>query len=142
MSLSWFPCLKMRLKFSTSNLITAIFHQHSGRMYCMNGKTMKKSWVKPKEKKKLDLDLNISNLSASEDKSPSSLTIDETIKHGGSDSGGSMVAIVCLNCYLLVMLHRSSPSCPNCKFMHSLQPSPVPQKIKSVKSLETLSLLH
>ncbi|KAI0496289.1 hypothetical protein KFK09_022603 [Dendrobium nobile] len=113
----------------------------SGKMYCINRKTLKKSWLKPKEQK-LDLDLNISNLSDSEDKRPSPFTLDETIEQNGSDTGGGMVAIVCLNCYLLVMLYRSSPSCPNCKFMHSLLPSPAPQKIKAVKALETLSLLH
>ncbi|KAF4394866.1 hypothetical protein CsatB_008361 [Cannabis sativa] len=30
-----------------------------------------------------------------------------------------MVATVCMRCHMLVMLCRSSPSCPNCKFMHS-----------------------
>ncbi|XP_020592114.1 uncharacterized protein LOC110032727 [Phalaenopsis equestris] len=113
----------------------------TGRMYCINRKTQRKSWVKPKEQK-LDLDLNISNLPTSEDKKPGSLTINDTKPPSGSDNGGGMVAIVCLNCYLLVMLYRSSPSCPNCKFMHSLLPSPVPQNLKPVKSLETLSLLH
>ncbi|XP_078444801.1 uncharacterized protein LOC144713934 [Wolffia australiana] len=30
--------------------------------------------------------------------------------------GGEMVAAVCGRCYMLVMMSRSSPSCPNCKF--------------------------
>ncbi|KAL5982186.1 hypothetical protein ACLOJK_016256 [Asimina triloba] len=29
-----------------------------------------------------------------------------------------MVAAVCMRCHMLVMLCKSSPSCPNCKFMH------------------------
>ena len=30
-----------------------------------------------------------------------------------------MVATVCMRCHMLVMLCRSSPACPNCKFVHS-----------------------
>ncbi|XP_062098691.1 protein CURLY FLAG LEAF 1-like [Humulus lupulus] len=30
-----------------------------------------------------------------------------------------MVATVCMRCHMLVMLCRSSPSCPNCKFIYS-----------------------
>ncbi|KAK9047443.1 hypothetical protein V6N11_053287 [Hibiscus sabdariffa] len=29
-----------------------------------------------------------------------------------------MVATVCMRCHMLVMLCKSSPACPNCKFMH------------------------
>ncbi|XVE95310.1 hypothetical protein REPUB_Repub02eG0085400 [Reevesia pubescens] len=29
-----------------------------------------------------------------------------------------MVATVCMQCHMLVMLCKSSPACPNCKFMH------------------------
>ncbi|KAK4276812.1 hypothetical protein QN277_014918 [Acacia crassicarpa] len=29
-----------------------------------------------------------------------------------------MVATVCMRCHMLVMLRKSSPACPNCKFMH------------------------
>jgi hypothetical protein len=29
-----------------------------------------------------------------------------------------MVATVCTRCHMLVMLCRSSPACPNCKFLH------------------------
>lgn len=114
----------------------------SGRMYYLNRKTLKKSCQKPKERK-LDLDLNISNQSDSESLVDTSLTSEETKKQSScSNGGGGMVALVCLNCHLLVMLCRSSPSCPNCKYRHLLLPSPEPKNIGSVKSLETLSLLH
>ncbi|KAF7816965.1 uncharacterized protein G2W53_030934 [Senna tora] len=37
-----------------------------------------------------------------------------------SDQGDhkEMVATVCMRCHMLVMLCKSSPACPNCKFMH------------------------
>ncbi|KAI8004725.1 hypothetical protein LOK49_LG08G01072 [Camellia lanceoleosa] len=35
-----------------------------------------------------------------------------------------MVTAVCKKCHMLVMTHKSSPACPNCKFMHSLDQSP------------------
>ncbi|KAJ6307135.1 hypothetical protein OIU77_019557 [Salix suchowensis] len=34
-----------------------------------------------------------------------------------------MVATVCTKCHMLVMLCRSSPACPNCKFLHPLEQS-------------------
>ncbi|KAK8624201.1 hypothetical protein V6N13_065554 [Hibiscus sabdariffa] len=38
-----------------------------------------------------------------------------------------MVATVCSRCHMLVMLIKSSPACPNCKFMHP--PAPGPPKL-------------
>lgn len=35
-----------------------------------------------------------------------------------------MVAAVCMQCHMLVMLCKSSPACPNCKFMHPTDQSP------------------
>ncbi|XP_061345965.1 uncharacterized protein LOC133291678 [Gastrolobium bilobum] len=35
-----------------------------------------------------------------------------------------MVATVCMRCHMLVMLCKSSPSCPNCKFMHPPDQNP------------------
>ncbi|KAF3445820.1 hypothetical protein FNV43_RR10997 [Rhamnella rubrinervis] len=35
-----------------------------------------------------------------------------------------MVATVCMRCHMLVMLCRSSPTCPNCKFMHPTDRNP------------------
>ncbi|XVF64774.1 hypothetical protein PTKIN_Ptkin09bG0193700 [Pterospermum kingtungense] len=38
-----------------------------------------------------------------------------------------MVATVCMRCHMLVMLCKSSPACPNCKFMHP--PDQAPPKL-------------
>uniref|UniRef100_A0A0A9GNA2 Uncharacterized protein n=1 Tax=Arundo donax TaxID=35708 RepID=A0A0A9GNA2_ARUDO len=38
-------------------------------------------------------------------------------------SGGNIMAMPCANCHLLVMLCKSSPSCPNCKFVQPLAPA-------------------
>ncbi|CAM8878123.1 unnamed protein product [Rhodiola kirilowii] len=35
------------------------------------------------------------------------------------DEKSDMVATVCKRCFMLVMLCKVSPTCPNCKFMHS-----------------------
>ncbi|RZR85966.1 hypothetical protein BHM03_00013053 [Ensete ventricosum] len=102
----------------------------SGKMYYLNRKTTKKSWVRLEEKS-MELELNISTFGSSETKKQC------------SSSGSSMIALACVNCHLLVMLRKSSPSCPNCKYVHSLPPPPPPlQKLEPVKPLETLSLLH
>jgi hypothetical protein len=40
---------------------------------------------------------------------------------GGFDQAGDnqeMIATVCTRCHMFVMLCKSSPACPNCKFMH------------------------
>nr|CAD1819954.1 unnamed protein product [Ananas comosus var. bracteatus] len=110
----------------------------SGRMYYLNRKTLKKSWIRPKEQA-LNLELNIATLASSDaNASSGSVALDEPRKH--ASSGGNMVAVVCANCHLLVMLCKSSPSCPNCKYVHSLQPPP--RHTDAVKPVETLSLLH
>lgn len=128
----------------------------SGRMYYLNRKTLKKSWVRPWEQS-VNLDLNISTTAAIDscgDNSTAAATAapddDEPRKPTGTlISGGNMVAVPCANCHLLVMLCKSSPSCPNCKFVQPLAPA-VPQAAvathrridAAVKPLETLSLLH
>ncbi|XP_020216719.1 uncharacterized protein LOC109800336 [Cajanus cajan] len=40
------------------------------------------------------------------------------------DDYKEMVATVCMRCHMLVMLCKSSPSCPNCKFMHPPDQNP------------------
>ncbi|KAL1310063.1 uncharacterized protein LOC107608434 [Arachis ipaensis] len=40
------------------------------------------------------------------------------------DNEKEMVATVCMRCHMLVMLCKSSPSCPNCKFMHPPDQNP------------------
>uniref|UniRef100_A0A1D1YBP3 E3 ubiquitin-protein ligase Itchy n=1 Tax=Anthurium amnicola TaxID=1678845 RepID=A0A1D1YBP3_9ARAE len=114
----------------------------SGRMYYLNRKTLKRTWDFPNDQT-LDLELNISPpLSLEGNRSPS--TLDSSREENFSAT--SMVAVACLKCHLLVMLCRSSPSCPNCKYVHSLLPpaqQPAPSKVdRRPRSLETLSLLH
>ncbi|MQM02022.1 hypothetical protein Taro_034781 [Colocasia esculenta] len=116
----------------------------SGRMYYLNRKTLKRSWSFPKDQT-LDLELNISP-PLSSDRNACPNTLQRTREENSSAS--SMVAVACLKCHLLVMLCRSSPSCPNCKYVHALPPPPIQQQLapskvdSSPRSLETLSLLH
>ncbi|KAJ1254363.1 hypothetical protein BS78_K190300 [Paspalum vaginatum] len=127
----------------------------SGRMYYLNRKTLKKSWVRPREQS-VNLDLNISTTAAVIDSCSANGAAaagpdeDEARNPAGAlGSGGNMVAVPCANCHLLVMLCKSSPSCPNCKFVQPLAPvAPNQQavvahrRLDAVKPLETLSLLH
>ena len=121
----------------------------SGRMYYLNRKTMKKSWVRPSSKEEqeqgtLNLELNISTTPSSTFGGKASSA------YKSVTSGGHMVAVPCVNCHLLVMLCKSSPACPNCKFVQPLAPAvPLPPAAvahrrldAAVKPLETLSLLH
>ncbi|PAN42024.1 hypothetical protein PAHAL_8G088700 [Panicum hallii] len=130
---------------------------HSGRMYYLNRKTMKKSWVRPRSTKEeqgaLNLELNISTAPSAFDGKASRVAAADDARstsNCGIASGGHMVAVPCANCHLLVMLCKASPACPNCKFV---QPSSVPppamprraappRRLDAVKPLETLSLLH
>ncbi|XP_010267953.1 PREDICTED: uncharacterized protein LOC104605047 [Nelumbo nucifera] len=41
-----------------------------------------------------------------------------------ADDEQEMVAAVCKRCHMLVMLCKSSPACPNCKFMHPPDQTP------------------
>ncbi|XP_073007871.1 uncharacterized protein [Typha latifolia] len=117
----------------------------SGRMYYLNRKTLKKSWTRPKEKN-LNLDLNISTFPSSQGNIGSSTTPEELSKKQHNTSSGAMVAVVCANCHLLVVISKSSPSCPNCRYMNSSPPTTAlrtpSMEIDAVKPLETLSLLH
>lgn len=121
------------------SLLVAIVLQ-SGRMYYLNKKTATRSYNWPFEQN-IDLDLNISTLSSSDE--VSSKNLEESKKPSKSNSSSTMVAAACFKCHLLVMLSKSSPSCPNCKYLHSLptQPSPPPE-VTTVNSLETLRLLN
>lgn len=40
------------------------------------------------------------------------------------DHDQEMMATVCMRCHMLVMLCKSSPACPNCKYMHTPDQSP------------------
>ncbi|XP_022760836.1 uncharacterized protein LOC111307035 [Durio zibethinus] len=110
----------------------------SGRMYYMNRKTLKKTWNWPTDQK-LDLELNISPHSNGSEQHGGSMSVEDK-QHS---SGTNMVALACLNCHLLVILSKSSPACPNCKYVHSLPTIQAqPPKVSTVKSPATLSLLN
>ncbi|CAI9301857.1 unnamed protein product [Lactuca saligna] len=42
----------------------------------------------------------------------------------GGDQQQEMVTAVCKKCHMLVMMFKTSPSCPNCKFMHPPSQTP------------------
>uniref|UniRef100_A0A0E0MES3 WW domain-containing protein n=2 Tax=Oryza punctata TaxID=4537 RepID=A0A0E0MES3_ORYPU len=131
---------------------------HSGRMYYLNRKTMRKSWVRPMEEhgNTLDLELNISTIPSTfhdgggggGKASSGGAVAEDDARSGGGGVGslGPMVAVPCVNCHLLVMLCKSSPACPNCKFVQPsvpAMPRTPPRRLEAtVKPLETLSLLH
>ena len=117
-------------------------------MYYLNRKTLRKSWVRPREQS-VNLDLNISTPDGVVAAAPDEDAEPAKRPAGGgavmSSGGNNMVAVPCANCHLLVMLCKASPACPNCKFV---QPSSVPRRaapphrLDAGKPLETLSLLH
>lgn len=110
----------------------------SGNMYYLNRKTMKKSSIRPKEAS-MELDLNISAFPFSEGKA----TYSAQEMQQQCSSSSNMVALVCVNCHLLVMMFKSSPLCPNCKYLHLLQSQDASRRsLEAVKPLETLSLLR
>uniref|UniRef100_A0ACD5XEF3 Uncharacterized protein n=1 Tax=Avena sativa TaxID=4498 RepID=A0ACD5XEF3_AVESA len=127
----------------------------SGRMYYLNRKTLKRSWNRPKEQD-VNLELNMSTTPTTMNvivgaAAPALSQAAGTNNRGStvvsSSGGGNMIAVPCANCHLLVMLCKSSPSCPNCKFVQSLAPPPAAAAHRSridatVKPLQTLSLLH
>ncbi|CAK9313723.1 unnamed protein product [Citrullus colocynthis] len=134
--LDWEQCLDLQLV-------------QSGKMYYLNRKTLKKSWNWPKEEhynyhkkhhqKQLDLELELNNINSSSSSRADNLM---NFRHGhGSSSeirSNNMVALPCLNCHLLVILSKSSPSCPNCKHLHTLFPNPSSPNSPP----NTLPLLH
>ena len=136
----------------SSTLLFCIFLLvQSGRMYYLNRKTLRRSWSCPKDhhnnQQKLDLELNISTISDYPEKCSSfdsqRLQVHHSKKHQNNSSSSNMVALACLNCHLLVILSKSSPSCPNCKYVHSLPTQKIPTpRTPPIKSLDTLSLLN
>ncbi|CAM9003366.1 unnamed protein product [Rhodiola kirilowii] len=147
--------------------------EQSGKMYFLNRKTLKKSWDRPstKDHHKLDLELNISSPKEGpvKNNSPNSYlksfelvrvaqAIQSTRKedHLSSlasyccnkefiNSSNNMVAMACMSCHLLVIVSKSNPTCPNCKYVHCIPPdqqiSPAPTPSNpTFKPLDTLSL--
>lgn len=119
----------------------------SGRMYYMNRKTLKKSWNWPENKEQqIDLELNISNCSSNiyddHDQDQCCYSSNKNTS-SNNDNSNNMVALACLNCHLLVILSKSSPSCPNCKYVHSLSAleETQPPNLSPPPPPNTLSLL-
>ncbi|CAN0923184.1 hypothetical protein LINGRAHAP2_LOCUS33448 [Linum grandiflorum] len=101
---------------------------HSGMMYYMNRKTSRKSWNVPSYKDDVDDDLNLelnisSNYSSSNSTRVKKVAAQSQSKDDGEKGCNNMVALACSNCHLLVILSKSSPSCPNCKYIHALNPT-------------------
>lgn len=101
-------------------------------MYYLNRKTSRKSWNWPKDQdhhhqqhhhQKLDLELELNNINSSSSKSDSLMNFGHGHGNSSSSESSNMVALPCLNCHLLVILSKSSPSCPNCKHFHTLFPN-------------------
>ncbi|CAM0902457.1 unnamed protein product [Alopecurus aequalis] len=119
----------------------------SGRMYYLNRKTLKRSWNRPKEQG-VNLELNISNTPLNMvvldgHTSADAPALSQAGTKRGTLLGSSMIAVPCANCHLLVMLCKSSPSCPSCKCVQSLAPATPHRRIDTtLKPLQTLSLLH
>ncbi|KAF7055091.1 hypothetical protein CFC21_062665 [Triticum aestivum] len=129
----------------------------SGKMYYLNRKTLKRSWNRPKEEG-VNLELNMSTTAARQvvvaddgNTGATAPTLSQAAATKRSTAGGNMIAVPCTNCHLLVMLCKSYPTCPNCKFVQSLAPAPAPATPQAaahrmldaaVKPLQTLSLLH
>lgn len=121
------------------NMIYACVLQ-SGKVYFLNRKTSTKSWKRPlregkEEEAHLDLRLNISSNfsgddSCSEQPCSKQVTAQE-VAVGSSSSSNMMVALACLNCHLLVILSKSCPCCPNCKYVHSF---PLPSANQNLNS--------
>ncbi|CAN1253283.1 hypothetical protein LINPERPRIM_LOCUS8274 [Linum perenne] len=93
-------------------------------MYYMNRKTSRKSWNMPpnhnnEDDRDLDLELNISSSNNNNNHANSSTDNNNKLLVGTTDSSCNMVALACSNCHLLVIVSKSAPSCPNCKYIHS-----------------------
>ncbi|KAJ6735701.1 F16L1.2 PROTEIN [Salix viminalis] len=124
----------------------------SGQIHFYNTRTHKRTSIDPRKSPEppspdhhmsLDLELNLP-YDQSQRKSHHATkknSGDHLIRDSSRDKGSSeglrrgpswfesgrdqqeMVATVCTKCHMLVMLCRSSPACPNCKFLHPLEQS-------------------
>lgn len=54
----------------------------------------------------------------------------------GGDQQQEMMTAVCKKCHMLVMMFKTSPSCPNCKFMHP--PNQTPPSLFNNRELSLL----
>ncbi|XP_055812043.1 protein CURLY FLAG LEAF 1-like [Solanum dulcamara] len=113
----------------------------SGRMYYLNRKTLRKTWDWPKDQK-LDLELNMSSRSIQMDDDHHDYYSSKKQNKSNSHGSNSMIALPCSNCHLLVIVSQSSPSCPNCKYVHSLLSNNNNAATSTPKCYDTLSLLN
>ncbi|XP_068638234.1 protein CURLY FLAG LEAF 1-like [Aristolochia californica] len=115
----------------------------SGQVHFYNTRTHKRTNRDPRESPEpftsslpmsLDLELNLPcEATWTEPETPSQNSNDSSSsKDSGSLHGApkslpwvsleegqeEMMAAVCMRCHMLVMLCKSSPTCPNCKFLH------------------------
>lgn len=67
----------------------------------------------------LDLELNL-NSQSMRNGGESKKKSDGAWKQGHGCPQQEMIARVCMQCHLLVMVLKSSPTCPNCKFIHPI----------------------
>lgn len=92
------------------------------------------------EKKKISGSPNLVNESSSKNnnnkKKDSSVLTPSWLSSDGDYK--EMIATVCMRCHMLVMLCKSSPSCPNCKFMHP-PPDQNPSKFLKRRRFSLLS---
>ncbi|XP_042492644.1 uncharacterized protein LOC122072147 [Macadamia integrifolia] len=107
----------------------------SGKIHFYNTRTQKRTSKDPRQSPdgngssipkhvSLDLELNLPYESLKTHNSDDNWAKQEPVRKS-MGSGLSlemdqpeMVATVCYRCHMLVMLYKSSPSCPSCKFMH------------------------
>lgn len=126
------------LLFIYVNGITIVFdkmYMQSGKIHFYNTRTQKRTIIDPtgtstqepvvENNVSLELELNLS-CNSQRSKNNHKLMENRAIASVNNEKKNKllkvqeeMVAIVCERCHLLVMLCKSSPSCPNCKFMHS-----------------------
>eukprot|EP01018_Ginkgo_biloba_P032832 Gb_35362 [translate_table: standard] len=110
----------------------------SGQMYYINRNTQTKTWNDPREQ--LDLELGISSVISENCKNYHPR--DQQEGRRKSSKSTEMIAIACMQCHMFVMLSKDSPSCPNCKHVHSLDPESTAQgEGIHVPIRKTLSLL-
>ncbi|KAI3975330.1 hypothetical protein MKX01_033570 [Papaver californicum] len=67
------------------------------------------------------------------------LSLLEGSKKQNSSSSSTMFAVACLKCHLLVMLCKSSPSFPNCKYVNPLPTQQSPRPKTSTPSTHSVS---
>ncbi|KAL4310554.1 hypothetical protein GQ457_01G027620 [Hibiscus cannabinus] len=105
--LEWQRCLDLQ---------SGQIHFYNTRTHARTSKDPRRS-PEPTSGSHLSLDLEL-NLPCD----PRKVTVDKRMNSSGglmlAAEEEEMVATVCSRCHMLVMLIKSSPACPNCKFMH------------------------